>query len=179
MMGTVSFRGLWGKTRLGWASDARFYQIISLALLLAYGKCCLNFEIGFGQLAIILGAALLAQFLCARLCRLPAFDPRSALISALSLGLLLRTDSLLLAAAAAGAAIGCKFFLRWNGKHIFNPTNLGLVSIMLCAGERIWVSPGQWGSVAFFGFLMACLGGLVVHRAARADVTLSFLGFPK
>src|SRR5207247_1739815 len=24
---------------------------------------------------------------------------------------------------------------------------------------------------------MACLGGLVVHRAARADVTLSFLGF--
>src|SRR5204862_3674703 len=34
-----------------------------------------------------------------------------------------------------------------------------------------------WGNVAFFGFLMACLGGLVVNRAARSDVTLAFLGF--
>jgi len=78
---------------------------------------------------------------------------------------------------AAFAAIAGKFLLRWNGKHIFNPTNFGLVVVMLCAGERVWVSPGQWGNVAFFGFLMACLGGLVVYRAARADVTLSFLGF--
>ena len=38
------------------------------------------------------------------------------------------------------------------------------------------MSPGQWGSVAFFGFLLLCLGGIVVHRAARADVALAFLG---
>src|SRR6202007_3317648 len=40
---------------------------------------------------------------------------------------------------------------------------------------RVWVSPGQWGNVAFFAFLMACLGGLVVMRAGRADVALGFL----
>src|SRR5439155_8832371 len=40
---------------------------------------------------------------------------------------------------------------------------------------QVWVSPGQWGSAAFFGFLLACLGGLVVNRAARSDVTLAFL----
>ena len=42
---------------------------------------------------------------------------------------------------------------------------------MLLTGH-VWVSPGQWGNVAFFAFLMACLGGLVVNRAARSDVTL-------
>jgi hypothetical protein len=31
--------------------------------------------------------------------------------------------------------------------------------------------------VAFFAFLLAGLGGLVVHRAARSDVTYAFLGF--
>jgi Na+-translocating ferredoxin:NAD+ oxidoreductase RnfD subunit len=31
--------------------------------------------------------------------------------------------------------------------------------------------------VAWFGFLIACLGSLVVTRAARADVTLAFLAF--
>ena len=38
------------------------------------------------------------------------------------------------------------------------------------------MSPGQWGQVAWFGFLVACLGSLVITRAARADVTLAFLG---
>ena len=46
---------------------------------------------------------------------------------------------------------------------------------MMLATDRAWVSPGQWGSAAFFGFLLACLGGLVIHRAARSDVTYAFL----
>ena len=66
--------------------------------------------------------------------------------------------------------------LRVGGKHLFNPTNFGIVAMMLATGQ-VWVSPGQWGNVAFFAFLMACLGGLVVNRAARSDVTLAFLAF--
>jgi Na+-translocating ferredoxin:NAD+ oxidoreductase RnfD subunit len=41
----------------------------------------------------------------------------------------------------------------------------------------VWVSPAQWGNVTFFAFLMACLGGLVVNRAARSDVTFAFIVF--
>ena len=48
--------------------------------------------------------------------------------------------------------------------------------MMLLTGQ-VWVSPGQWGNVAFFAFLMACLGGLVVNRAARSDVTYAFIVF--
>jgi len=67
-----------------------------------------------------------------------------------------------------------KFVLRWRGKHVFNPTNFGLVAMMLGTGQ-VWASPGQWGSAAFFAFLLACCGGLVVYRAARSDVTYAFL----
>ncbi|MEM7354561.1 MAG: RnfABCDGE type electron transport complex subunit D, partial [Acidobacteriota bacterium] len=76
--------------------------------------------------------------------------------------------------AAAALAIGSKFLLRARDKHIFNPTNFAL-ALMMLVSDRVWVSPGQWGSAAFFGFLLACLGGLVVHRAARSDVTYAFL----
>jgi Na+-transporting NADH:ubiquinone oxidoreductase subunit NqrB len=155
--------------------DPRWYQTAALAALLTYGMFWLRFDVKPTAVAIILSAALLAQFLFTRLCRLPEFDPRSALISALSLCLLLRSDSLWLAAVAAVAAIASKFALRWNGKHLFNPTNFAIVALLLCADGRVWVSPGQWGSGAFFGFLMACVGGLVVTRAARADVTLAFV----
>jgi Na+-transporting NADH:ubiquinone oxidoreductase subunit NqrB len=156
--------------------DPRLYQIAVLSSLLLYGVLRLDFEVSLLQAAILLGTALLTQALCSRLAHLPELDPRSALISGLSLCLLLRTGSLLLAAVAAVLTIASKFVIRWHGKHVFNPTNFGIVALLLLS-DRAWVSPGQWGNVAFFAFLMACLGGLVVRRAARSDVTLAFLGF--
>ncbi len=156
--------------------DPRLYQILVLSALLVYGVFSLDLEIGLPRALLLLSTVLLTQYACTRLWRLPAFDPRSALISGLSLCLLLRTNSAALAALAAVVTIASKFVLRMRGKHVFNPTNFGIVAMMLATG-RVWVSPGQWGSAAFFAFLLACLGGLVVNRAARSDVTYAFLAF--
>jgi len=156
--------------------DPRIYQIAALASLLLYGMAFLGFDVSPGRAAVILAAALGTQLLCTRAFRLPAFDPKSALISGLSLCLLLRTNLWALAVSTAAVTIASKFLIRWNGKHLFNPTNFGLVALMLMTGE-VWVSPGQWGSAAFFAFLISCAGLLVVQRAARADVTFAFLGF--
>lgn len=155
--------------------DPRLYQIASLSTLLLYGLFWLHFDISVWQVAITLGVAQLTQHAGTRYFSLPFFDPKSALISSLSLCLLLRTNDLAVAALAAFAAIGSKFIIQWKDKHIFNPTNLAL-AVILVSGLG-WISPGQWGQVAWFGFLIACLGSLVVTRAARADVTLAFLTF--
>ncbi len=156
--------------------DPRLYQIAILSSLLAYGMVVLDFEIAPARAVVLIGLSLLTQWGCTRLWRLPAFDARSALISGLSLCLLLRTNFVSLAVLAAVVTIASKFILRVNGKHLFNPTNFGIVAMMALTGQ-VWVSPGQWGNVAFFAFLMACLGGLVVNRAARSDVTYAFIAF--
>ncbi|HSB44576.1 MAG TPA: RnfABCDGE type electron transport complex subunit D [Nitrospira sp.] len=155
--------------------DPRLYQIASLSTLLLYGLGWLHFDVSPWQIAITFGTALLTQYVGTRYFKLRAFDPRSPLISALSLCLLLRTNDLVVAALASFIAIGSKFIIRWKEKHLLNPTNLALVVVL--AGGLGWISPGQWGQVAWFGFLIACLGSLVVTRAARADVTLAFLTF--
>src|SRR5713101_2111519 len=155
------------------AWDPRLYQIATLGGLLAYGVVWLDLEVGAVTALAIVAGALVTQWLGARLAgRAPDF--RSALISALSLCLLLRTGSLGLALLAAAIAIASKFVLRVGGKHVFNPTNLALVVLLVATG-RVWVSPGQWGSGVLFAFLLAAAGGLVVNRAARADVTCAFL----
>ena len=155
------------------AWDPRLYQIATLGALLVYGVVWLDLEVRpLTALAIVAGA-LVTQHLCARLTgRAP--DLRSALISALSLCLLLRTGSLGLAAFAAVVAVASKFVLRVRGRHVFNPTNLALVALLAGTGQ-VWVSPGQWGSGVLFAFALAATGGLVVNRAARADVTCAFL----
>lgn len=154
--------------------DPRLYQISILAALLVYGVLLLDFEIAPRRAGVLLASALLTQYACTRLWNLPAFDARSALISGLSLCLLLRTNSVGLAIATAVITIASKFVIRFNGKHLFNPTNFGIVAMMALSGQ-VWVSPGQWGNLAVFAFLMACLGGLVVNRAARSDVTYAFI----
>jgi Na+-translocating ferredoxin:NAD+ oxidoreductase RnfD subunit len=154
--------------------DPRLYQIATLGGLLGYGIWRLDLEVQPHTVAAILSSALATQLACTRLTGRGWFDPRSALISGLSLCLLLRTGSPGLAMLAAAVAIASKFTLRVHGKHVFNPTNFALVALMLVA-QDVWVSPGQWGSGAVFAFLLASAGGLVVNRAARADVTLAFL----
>jgi Na+-transporting NADH:ubiquinone oxidoreductase subunit NqrB len=155
--------------------DPRLYQIATLTALLVYGIAALRFDVRPGHVLAVALGAFGCQWTGDRWKR-RAFDPRSAAISALSLCLLLRTESWLLAGAAGVLAVGSKFVIRIRGKHVFNPTNGAIVALLLLT-DGVWVSPGQWGSFAFFAFLMACLGGLVVHRAARSDVTYAFLAF--
>ena len=154
--------------------DPRWYQIAMLSALLGYGMFGLGFDLGWGRIAAVIGAALATQLLCTALWRLPRFDPLSALISGIGLCTLLRTNGWAPAAFGAALAIASKFILRWRGKHLYNPTNLALV-VMLLAGVG-WISPGQYGHVAFAALLMVCMGLTVVCKAARSDVTLAFLG---
>ena len=155
--------------------DPRWYQIGTLSGLLLYGWLSLGFDITGPRIALTLGCVLLCQAVATRTWRLPGFDPKSALISGLSLCLLLRTNSDWLVVLAAAIAVFSKFVVRWRDKHVFNPTNVALAALLLVGDGRAWLSSGQWGSLAFFAFLMLGAGNLVVWRAARSDVAIAFL----
>ena len=153
--------------------DPRWLQLASLSGLLAYGIGWLDFDVTAARVAGLLAVALATEWLAAPL-RGTRFDPRSPAISALSLALLLRSEDPLLLAAGAVLAVGSKALLRWRGKHVWNPTCLAIV-VLLASSDRVWVSAGQWGSAAFFGFALACAGSLVIRRSARSDVVWAFL----
>jgi enediyne biosynthesis protein E5 len=158
-------------------ADPRLYQIGTLTSLLVYGMGWLDFDITVGRVILLLASVLATQWIGDRLIGgAPRFrsSAPSALISGLSLCLLLRTNRAELAALAAIVTIAGKFLIRVDGKHVFNPTNGGIVAMLLMT-NHVWVSPGQWGAAAFFAFLLACAGSLVVNRAARSDVTYAFI----
>ena len=155
--------------------DPRWYQIITLSTLLSYGLFALDFEVLPKNALAILLTAQAAQWLGDRYAG-RTYDFRSALISSLSLCLLLRTNSASVASFAAMVAVGSKFLIRFRGKHIFNPANVGIVAAVLVTGSA-WISPGQWGNAALAALFFACAGTTVVQRAERSDVTFAFLAF--
>ncbi len=161
-----------------WASlrgDARHFQIAALASLLTFNIAFLDFGARPLNSALALLTSLATQALCSRLRRLPAIDLRSPLITGLSLSLLLRADEAWVHALAAAVAIASKFALRIEGKHIWNPAGFAIVALLLVAPGHVWISPGQWGSSAWFAALVSFLAILVLNAARRGDIALFFL----
>lgn len=170
---TERFRSAWRGLEL--PRDPRILQISALGLLLAAGAGLRDFSIRPEQSALAFAAAVLVQRIGDALAANPRASVRSAVITALSLSLLLRADNLWAHPLAAVVAIGAKFVVRVRGKHVFNPGNLGVIfALLLLPGT--WVSAGQWGDdFALAGWFVA-LGGIVVLRARRCDVSVAFLG---
>ena len=145
-----------------------------LSGLLLYGQFALAFDLSWWRIAAVLLVGLLAQGVCGRLWQLPKFDPLSALISGIGLCTLMRTQYLATALLMIALAIVSKFTVRWDGRHLFNPTNFVLALGLACGW--IWVSPGQYGHFAFAAFLIVGMGILVTTTASRGDVSWAFLG---
>lgn len=157
-------------------ADARVFQILFLGSLLAAGALLRDFSIRPLQIALTFAAALAAQHIDWRLNPHKPRSYRSALITSLSLALLLRADNYFVHPLAAGAAISSKGIFRIRGKHLFNPATFGII-FALTALPGVWVSPGQWGNeVAVAGWLFV-LGTLVTRRAHRGDISFGFLSF--
>ncbi|WP_416878038.1 RnfABCDGE type electron transport complex subunit D [Litorimonas sp.] len=154
--------------------DPRHYQIGVLTSLILLGLFHFGFDLAWWHVAGCVGSTLVTQAFADRIVG-RRFDPRSPLISALSLTLLLRTGSLTLSIAAGVLAVASKYILRWNGKHIFNPANFGLVILSLLFTSA-WISPGQWGAAPLFALLLLGLGGMVTGKAKRWDISLALLG---
>ncbi len=156
--------------------DVRILQILFLGILLAAGAWLRDFSLRPSQIALTFVVGTVTQVLCARAGGLKRIGLPSAVITCLSLSILLRADNLWAHPLGAATAIGSKFLIRVRGKHLFNPGNLGIILNLLVV-PGTWTSPGQWGQdLAVAGWLVA-LGTIVTRRARRGDVSWAFLTF--
>jgi Na+-transporting NADH:ubiquinone oxidoreductase subunit NqrB len=153
--------------------DARHYQIAALAALVAFNLGWIDFGARPLNSACALVACLFTQIVCSRLAGVP-LDLRSPLITSLSLSLLLRADEPWIHALAGAIAIGSKFVLRLDGKHIFNPAGLAIVILLFVLPGHIWISPGAWGSSVWLASLLCFLAILVLGAARRSDIAIFF-----
>jgi Na+-transporting NADH:ubiquinone oxidoreductase subunit NqrB len=150
--------------------DPRFIQIATLSCLLMLAILRLDSGASAAQACITILCAVGTQLLLGA-----RRDWRSAVITGLSLSILLRANDPLVWAAAAALGVGSKFFLRIGGKQIFNPACFAIVAMLLGSNEA-WVSPGQWGALAWAAAALASAAALVLTRAGRTDTAAAFLG---
>jgi Na+-translocating ferredoxin:NAD+ oxidoreductase RnfD subunit len=156
-------------------SDARHYQIAALTTLVIFNIGWIDFGARPLNTAAALAASLVTQIVCSRAFGVP-LDLRSPLITGLSLSLLLRADEPWIHALAGVIAIGSKFVLRLDGKHIWNPAGIAIVVLLFATPGHVWISPGSWGTHVWFGALLVFFAILVLGAARRSDIAIFFLG---
>lgn len=161
--------------------DPRWFQIAFQLIFLSYGIFGLEWTADWTHYGVSIGGCLLFQFL-AESVRTNRWQPIrefgrwgfSVLISSMSLCLLLKTNHWSTSLVAAFFTVIPKYIFRFRGKHVFNPSAIGIVATILLTKDA-WLSPGQWGAdtVIFFGVIT--LGTIVVTRVQKLDVSLAFL----
>jgi Na+-transporting NADH:ubiquinone oxidoreductase subunit NqrB len=100
---------------------------------------------------------------------------KSVLVSCFSLCLLLKTNEWFVCVLASAITIFSKYIFWFKGKHIFNPSALGIAATVYFTGNA-WISPGQWGSNMVLFFTIICFGCMVVTKVQKLDVSIAFIG---
>lgn len=159
-----------------WLGDVRLFQIILLGSLLLWGAIIHDFSLSTDQIFLTLGAGLATQALFCRAYGLPLKSLLSATITCFGVILLLRSNTLWVQPLAAFLSIGSKYLLKWKGRHLFNPSALGIVVILLFL-DNAWLSPGQWGYGFMQGAWLVVLGSLAVTRSKIWEISFLFLLF--
>lgn len=154
--------------------DPRIMQIVLLGAYTLIGLMYLNFELTVLKLVITLGICIFLEWFFLYLKHGKITLPYSAVITALGIALLLRSDMVIPYVMASIVAIGLKHALRYHGDHIFNPSNSGIVAISVLFPMTVATDPLQWGYYLWILAVMS-LGGLyLVYKVHRLPLVLSF-----
>lgn len=155
-------------------SDGRHFQIISQISFLLYGIYYLGWDHEWLNFLCAFIGCLGTQLLFIEWAGAPHHSAKSAIISSLGLSLLFKANSPLLFLCAGALAVGQKFAFRYNGKHLWNPANFGIIATILLSGAA-WVSPGQWGSGALIAFIIGTGALAVLSKIKRLETGLAFI----
>jgi Na+-transporting NADH:ubiquinone oxidoreductase subunit NqrB len=160
---------------VGW-KDARWGQIVSLAGFNVIGLTVVDFRVTLWQILSVVGVACATEIvLIARQDRVLAF-PASGLISGLGLGFLLRSDTLYLHGLCGFLSIASKYVIKIEGKHIYNPTNFGIVLLLLLFPDNAWITGGRFGTYFVFAIEAVNIGLFVGYRVRRFHVCIAWYG---
>src|SRR6185295_8633350 len=84
-------------------------------------------------------------------------------------------------ALCSAISITSKYVLRVDGRHLWNPSNFGIVAMLVLASDTVAGLSVQWGNMLLPMIVVWCFGSVIIHALGRFHITLtyvaSFLGF--
>lgn len=98
----------------------------------------------------------------------------SAYISGISVGILLRSPAFWPYALCAMISICSKYAIRWRGRHLWNPSNLGVSVMLFLAPGTVASLSVQWGNTLWPMLVVWTIGSLIILRLKRFHICATY-----
>lgn len=156
--------------------DPRWLFVCFHGSYVVLGHALLNFNRAPLEILIAIAACCGLDMLYTWVTSRKLLVPLSGLISALGLAILFTAPGngwLML--LTSWICISSKYLITWRGRHIYNPTNIALVAMLLLSGGEASVAPAyQWGGRYEVVALVFVLGFIMMLKVRKLALTLTF-----
>ncbi len=154
----------------------RFLGPILITCILVIGHLSYGILEGYERTGAAIATAIAAEIVLGRLTygRIPHLA--SAYITGISVGILVRSPFLWAFVLASLISILSKYVLRFNGRHLWNPSNFGVSLVLLLAPSTVSLLSIQWGNTLWPMLVIWLLGTLIVWRVGRLHISAAYVG---
>ncbi len=101
--------------------------------------------------------------------------PASAYITGISVGILVRSPFLWPYFLCSLISITTKYVLRFRGRHLWNPSNFGVSTLLLLAPATVTLLSIQWGNAVAPMAVIWILGSVIVWRVGRLHISATYV----
>lgn len=149
---------------------------IFISLILLVGHLSFGILESFSAIVISIGTSILTELILSRLMYGEMKkNVSSAYITGISISMLIRSTFLWPFALVAVLSIMSKYVLRYKGRHIWNPSNFGLSWLFFFAPFSVAGLSIQWGNNILPMLVIWTLGIVIVLKAKRLHITLTYV----
>jgi Na+-translocating ferredoxin:NAD+ oxidoreductase RnfD subunit len=155
--------------------DHRYLAPVLVTLVLVVGQVTTGFLESWSRTFLAIATAIATELVLARLFAGRWPHLASAYISGISVGMLIRSPVLWPYALCSAIAITSKYVLRVDGRHLWNPSNLGIVAMLVLAAHSVAPLSVQWGNDLLPMVVVWAFGVVIIHRLGRFHVTATYV----
>jgi enediyne biosynthesis protein E5 len=155
--------------------DKRYLAPILVTVVLVVGQVAFGFLESWGRTMLAICASIAVELLLGKIFtgRIPHLA--SAYVSGISVGMLVRSPELWPYALCSAIAIVSKYLIRVDGRHIWNPSNLGIVAMLVLAADTVAGLSVQWGNTLLPMATVWLFGAVIIHSLGRFHITLTYV----
>jgi enediyne biosynthesis protein E5 len=159
----------------GFQIDSKYVAPILISCILLLGHFTTGMLADWRKTALCIIVSILteAAFGYMTLKKLPHLA--SAYVSGISCGILVRSVEWWPFIVAPTLSIISKYVIRVDGRHLWNPSNLAIVLLLLVAPQSMYTLSFQFGNHAWAGIVIWILGSVIVYRLHRFHICFTYM----
>ena len=162
--------------RAAWLKvDRRYLAPALITCVLLAGQLTFGFLESWSRTFLAIATAILTELVVVRALYDAWPHLASAYVSGISVGILVRSPAFWPYALCSAISITSKYVLRVRERHLWNPTNFGVVMMLLLAPDAVAGLSVQWGNNLLPMVFVWVFGSVILWMVDRLNITVTYV----